>query len=80
MKVQRIAKNCKKVFACTFDNYSKGGKAEMQAVYTPKIRLLVISLVSRKEKNGREEGERECVVYICVIVLFLITLRDEARE
>jgi len=51
----------------------------MQAVYTPKIQLLVISLVSRKEKNGREEGERECV-YICVIVLFLITLRDEARE
>lgn len=65
-----------------FYNYSRRKNRETRvAVYAPKIRRLVISLVSRKEKSGRGWSRRDTRRgRASVIVLFLITARRERSE
>lgn len=60
----------------------KRDKTEMRAVYAPKIRLAgnFSRLEERKQRGEeKERSRRTCGGSASVIVLFLITPRDEAR-
>lgn len=73
-----MTRNSEKVLACTSDNYSK---RRCGAVCVPKIRLAGnFSRLEERKERWRGRSRRTHGRSASVIVLFLITPRDEAKE